>query len=146
MNSAVVIISESAARPRCQFAITIGDARPHTRPLSPPREHSLGKVAPGIDHVKRVPRSKVHHILFGPAQSLSAVLQGIHELSIMLGYEASRDLEEISVQGVRIGIKIILYAWAFPLTDNCYSTRRSALSRVRWSSPGLGSRPYCAQD
>lgn len=35
---------------------------------------------------------------------LSTVLQGIHELSIMVGYEASRDLEETSVQGVRIGI------------------------------------------
>lgn len=35
---------------------------------------------------------------------MGTVLQGIHELSIMVGYEASRDLEEISVQGVRIGI------------------------------------------
>ena len=37
----------------------------HTRPLSPPREHSLGKVAPAIYDVKRVPRSKVHHVYSG---------------------------------------------------------------------------------
>jgi len=34
--------------------------------------------------------------------SLIIVPQGIHELSIMLGYEASRDLEETAVQGVKI--------------------------------------------
>jgi hypothetical protein len=36
--------------------------------------------------------------------SLIIVPQGIHELSIMLGYEASRNLEEIAVQGVSAGI------------------------------------------
>jgi hypothetical protein len=43
------------------------------------------------------------------------VPQGIHELSIMLGYEATRDLEEISVQGVRIGIH--LFTCGFPPPD-----------------------------
>jgi hypothetical protein len=119
-----------------------------TRPLSPPRKHSLGKVAPGIHHVKRVPRSKVHHILFGPALSLSTVLQGIHELSIMLGYEASRDLEEISVQGVRIGInhQSLLHVTFPPDGLLRCSIRQSALSRGLWSSLGLDSRPYYAQD
>jgi uracil phosphoribosyltransferase len=38
------------------------------------------------------------------SMSLIIVPQGIHELSIMLGYEASRDLEEITVQGVNAEI------------------------------------------
>ncbi|KAI9467247.1 putative uracil phosphoribosyltransferase [Lactarius psammicola] len=45
-----------------------------TRPLSPSREYSFGKAA-------------------------AVLLQGIHDLSIMLGYEASRDLEETPFQG-----------------------------------------------
>jgi hypothetical protein len=46
------------------------------------------------------------------------MLQGIHELSIMVGYEASRDLEEISVQGVRIGTTgLCLTCDLSPLTD-----------------------------
>lgn len=76
------------------------------------------------------------------------MLQGIHELSIMVGYEASRDLEEISVQGVRIGTTGSLsYMRPFPPDGllRC-SIRQLALSRVLWSSLGLDSRPYYAQD
>lgn len=75
------------------------------------------------------------------------MLQGIHELSIMLGYEASRDLEEISVQGVRIGITDHSCMRLFPPDGlvRC-SIRQSALSRVRWSNLGLDLRPYYVQD
>ena len=66
----------------------------------------------------------------------------------MLGYEASRDLEEISVRGVRIGTtNLSLYMRSFSPDEllRC-RIRQSALSRVRWSSLGLDSRPYYAQD
>ena len=72
------------------------------------------------------------------------MLQGIHELSIMLGYEASRDLEETSVQGVRI--QSLLHATFPPDGLVRCSIRQSALSRVRWSSLGLDSRPSYALD
>lgn len=66
----------------------------------------------------------------------------------MLGYEASRDLEEISVTGVRIGTtNLSLYMRPFiPDGQLRCRIRQSALSRVRWLSLGLGSLPYFAQD
>jgi hypothetical protein len=70
---------------------------------------------------------------------LSAVLQGIHDLSIMLGYEASRDLEEMTVQGVRSWKSFL--AHELSLTD--HSNRRLARSKVQSSNPGSDSLLSC---
>ena len=65
---------------------------------------------------------EVRPITFIRVNSVSEyMLQGIHELSIMLGYEASRNLEEETVQGVRTGI--IDLARSRPLTDHCSKRR-----------------------
>jgi hypothetical protein len=78
----------------------------------------------------------------------SSVLQGIHDLSIMLGYEASRDLEQKAIQGVRTRPFCFLAhtrLGAAPDKTN-HSNRRLARLEVQWSNLGSHSRPYCVLD
>jgi uracil phosphoribosyltransferase-like protein len=59
----------------------------------------------------------------------------------MLGYEASRDLEEIIVQGVSIGITNLSCMRAFPLTDR--TIQHSPITTFKGSvvKPRVGFTP-----
>jgi hypothetical protein len=74
------------------------DERP-ARPAAPAREHAAGRAAPDERERARVPRGAA------PGQGLSASgrsrAQGIHDIALLLGFEASRDLAEEAVHGVR---------------------------------------------
>lgn len=112
------------------------ERRQHPRPLAPSRERAFRVAAPDEHERQGLPRGAPARCALSSAVSLSwplgtPVWQGIHDIALMLGIEASRDLEEQPFQGVRAAQSM------FPgLAHAPNSNRPSRPSPDPWSSPG----------
>ena len=85
-----------------RFSVRVIDSDQHVTETShpqPPRsERTTLQAQTDHDRFQRIPRGKIVHHLYARS---SSIVQGVHNISLVLGFEATRDLEEEAFNGVR---------------------------------------------